>query len=166
MNFVSKPMLGLETKVQNTLILDTSWIFCFNIIFKEFSSTMLNPNIARNLVVVSAAAITCLGMSACSGQEAAAPVAPATALATPETNTTDTQPSVETTYYPNGTRLTTTYIPSRHTTMTLSFCDGHDLLDVVLEDYISSGAAGGSTARTQNHPACADGRLDPKDFTK
>jgi hypothetical protein len=78
------------------------------------------------------------------------------------------QPSIERTFNQNGTEVTVIYDPNDsngRTTRITSYCDGPDLIDATTIRYIGYGAAaGGSIARSPNHPACADGRLDPADF--
>ena len=62
-------------------------------------------------------------------------------------------------YFEDGTRLLV--LPENFYDV-LQFCDGMDLVDVSSSTYVE---AGSSVARTINHPACADGRLTPSDFT-
>lgn len=130
---------------------------------------MTNPNFARNLFVASGAAIACLGLTACTGSAAAESTAslPATALPSPSVNTSSEQPTVRTTYYPNGTRITIIDEPSGYPVSLLGYCEAGSLVEVYLEDYHGYGGAGGGIVRTPPteafHP-CDNGRLDPTDF--
>ena len=45
------------------------------------------------------------------------------------------------------------------------FCDGRDLVEETLTYVGGNGELPESLSRSVNHPACADGKLTPSDFT-
>jgi hypothetical protein len=130
---------------------------------------MTNPNLARNLLIASGAAIACLGLTACSGHATAeSTTPPATTQPSPEIQTDDDrQIVVKQTYMPNGTRLTSYSnkygIESNFPTI-LAHCDGGSMVEVTGTGYNWGGGAVTRTPDTSMFHPCDDGRLDPKDF--
>jgi len=76
---------------------------------------------------------------------------------------------VEYEYTPTGKRITTFSGPQDGGAFLypekIAYCEGNDFVEDTLTQDDGDGAAGGSTERILNHPACADGKLQPKDFT-
>ena len=130
---------------------------------------MTNPNLARNLLVASGAAIACLGLTACSGSAQTQVESPVTTQPSPVINNSDEyQTSIKQTYMPNGTRYTnysSNY--TRDYRSVLAYCDGASMVEITSVGGYGGGA--GAVTRTPDterfHP-CDDGRLDPADFAQ
>lgn len=59
-------------------------------------------------------------------------------------------------YFDNGTRLTIYNKGMTYQTRIVTFCDGPDLMD--------QNVYGGAPERSQDHPACDDGKVTAQDF--
>lgn len=83
----------------------------------------------------------------------------------PITNTLgDGQPEITQIYFPNGTRETVLiFRGTTYQRRSVAWCEGKDIVEQTVARFENHSVA---AVRSDGHSACADGRLDPSDFSQ